>query len=1592
MSCQVKRNNNNEIVDVRTPQGTHSTLYSSLLEYVSNNPIGPLDLEMYADILISRNLPFSDKEIALILYANTLTNEFKQWHGEIEPSLTYIKGLPYYIANGQARPAIVSHDPLLNTPIEFTGIANANVDGGTYLNLYMAQPDKKDLGSIKEFLQTQKGNPIVDKILSRTDLGFSSTRILEYVPYQGDTGLGYFVRGEEAMRTLPMILVNKNQSAEEKNATILHEIIHTYTVGVLESKPDARTPEEERFVNDVRALFATAKANMPNKNHYGLTNSLEFIAEGLANPTFQKALQEVTIKAVVDETITNTTEIGLTLWQSLMNAIYRLFGAEFTPSKIITKTKQTVTKDIPIKEVLDSVFLTYMDNKRNLYFGYGRGRYARMPDESYAYYAEDFVKENREKLKGTADHTGYTLGSTTLDSVTGKVIPGMKRREYATSDLTLGERKANKLFPDETTRLNTNMGDNLNKQEYTDKVNESYDKGIGKGTIFHKIIHSYFNRDEATQIEIGELLNDNGFTAGEFDWVYNNLPGIIYKTGTDYFRRTFIEGKVAYTPNVNPLDKIYTEVPLYSSELGMAGTADLLIDHSDDLYSLFDMKTGATFNRIFEYDMFKYGSTSVEDIFDTPRNRAKLQLMLYAIMLKVQRPDARFRTIELLHIKNRFSIYDTDFRRNINYGAYLEMIEKYLKADKPAEYAKLKALPHFGRIFDPSTYGVVSKAVLDKPDILPSIDLKLKSLRLQQLILQKRNLEQELGKGNPEATKILKEIQDLMNNIIELRKAPGMDLAAWDSDISWMDRWLGSPSSSTNPYVQIYYKQLSEAKDEAESFVQEWKREYDAKLKPVVAEYYTSTGLSVSEALGKMTKGYLGGINKQKLFAPLYKKEQKGEEIITTRLLTKNDAEFSSLTTAQQNFLLFTNESVAQFFVNSKSKYIDPRTGKQTAVANKVATVRIVKGEETELTNLDLYNGKGNILKSNQFNYYEGFLPKVYPTADDIAANHGNYSPEMLKFIRLKYTTNFYESMYDGWFSTDEAIPMKYLDNKEILDNDNFSTDLDHVMNNFVRQYAYKQYLDEVYAFGQASKLYLQAKAEADSNINYEKLVDWFENSIDLHVLGRRQQEMQMTRREWRLNTANGFKRFNWPKFLRSLKQFFAASTMWLKPIGGTANFVFASLYTLKEGIRSSVGTKIYGTDKDNQDFGIADIVAGFGAAFKMLVADAVTGSKEKNKLYLLMEKYRYFNDSYDWYTSPNKLVTAKNKLFSTKSMYFFHSFPEEIISAAIFYAQMSSMKTADGKSMLDHYEVKDITDADGNVSHGLVWDGYVRGERNTSTIDGAAQIKPVTELEPEEILAIRQVYERMHGGYKSDERVAAEYYVFGELMLQFKKYLPSIIKNGFASRGIRQQQGAFKANDKGELIWSPSVIEGRFLTLFHVMMNIVGMGKATGGNKLMQFARLQSNESYNWSELSREQKDNVLDAAVTMFFFALMMFGYSSLWDRDDEDATKKVYSRIMNDFAGQWYLPELVKNVINIDKPIVGEKSLKLLAATTELTTSVLLDAAGYDDQALTKQGNYRGWKEFQRNVPFLASWHDVIKFAKESENSDILEIRLK
>lgn len=73
---------------------------------------------------------------------------------------------------------------------------------------------------------------------------------------------------------------------------------------------------------------------------------------------------------------------------------------------------------------------------------------------------------------------------------------------------------------------------------------------------------------------------------------------------------------------------------------------------------------------------------------------------------------------------------------------------------------------------------------------------------------------------------------------------------------------------------------------------------------------------------------------------------------------------------------------------------------------------------------------------------------------------------------------------------------------------------------------------------------------------------------------------------------------------------------------------------------------------------------------------------------------------------------------------------------------------------------------------------------------------------------------------------------------------------------------------------------------------------------------------------------------------------------------------------------------------QPISAKKSYKLMESSTELFYSALTYELGFED-AVTNQGNLRGWSEFQRNIHFLSSYHDFVKGVKES---DVLSSQLE
>lgn len=208
-------------------------------------------------------------------------------------------------------------------------------------------------------------------------------------------------------------------------------------------------------------------------------------------------------------------------------------------------------------------------------------------------------------------------------------------------------------------------------------------------------------------------------------------------------------------------------------------------DHGDDRYSIFDLKTGTHFDRLFEKSFLKYGNSVDSEVFDNPRNRAKLQIMVYAFMIKVEHSKARFNKLELLHITNKYSINKVDTKREVNVVAMLDIIQKTLKNEHPELYKAVMAKPHAKTIFDPAHYRTKMSSDFETkhPGADPAMLLKLKIQEVQSLVMYDADIVGNIMKKDYQSAERYDRIHKLMKEIIELRNVDTLSYASWDGDM-----------------------------------------------------------------------------------------------------------------------------------------------------------------------------------------------------------------------------------------------------------------------------------------------------------------------------------------------------------------------------------------------------------------------------------------------------------------------------------------------------------------------------------------------------------------------------------------------------------------------------------------------------------------------------------------------------------------------------------------------------------------------------------------------------------------------------------------
>jgi hypothetical protein len=235
---------------------------------------------------------------------------------------------------------------------------------------------------------------------------------------------GLYTVGElESEDSRPSIIVRDNDPKSFRE-TLLHEIIHAYTYGVLtENIGSLKTTNEILFREKVEQLYLLAKREYEleflnsNSHFYGLTNAQEFVAEVVSNPQFRDWLKskKVENKSFFDE---------------LIEYILQLF--EIQDGNILDFAEQTIREYLENKSSLVYIFPTNVDSTVIAY-----QKKTSFSDAKY-YGDKIFTEAKKDEEDGKYKKDGNTYGSVTQD-----VIPTMRRREALEG--TTGERAAERI-------------------------------------------------------------------------------------------------------------------------------------------------------------------------------------------------------------------------------------------------------------------------------------------------------------------------------------------------------------------------------------------------------------------------------------------------------------------------------------------------------------------------------------------------------------------------------------------------------------------------------------------------------------------------------------------------------------------------------------------------------------------------------------------------------------------------------------------------------------------------------------------------------------------------------------------------------------------------------------------------------------------------------------------------------------------------------------------------------------------------------------------------------------------------------------------
>lgn len=1165
--------------------------------------------------------------------------------------------------------------------------------------------------------------------------------------------------------------------------------------------------------------------------------------------------------------------------------------------------------------------------------------------------------------------------------VNGDILPRISRvmdnftfrtkQEYTNTDGTpmsteegIAKRDADKMF------RNTPPGGKLiidgvemDKATYQEQKKKLQLQGQLKGDIIHAQLQRFFTKDPATKAalttKIEALAAQSETRADAYNWITdkNVLSKVLANAGIN------IGDKVPE----NQRDKIYSELKVASPEIG-AGKLDLLIERPDGRLRIPDWKTGARLKDKYTANIMKYGLQE-HLITDNPLDRAKLQVVLYSMMIKAENPEAKFDGAVVMHIPNEFEATQGRNALAVEMGDYLRMIEQYYRHEEPAKYKAL--LLKSPKIFDPREYNAPRDADYTQEVLNSNGSSEAETMQSLRLQLQKLSTTVELAKAenpNRDWTFEEKNTRDrLMKKILQGSSLIPVDFTGeLDSkyEISVATRYLANLNDTHNPYIQAYAGMLNAGKEAARAEFDTKQREFKKLLGAVIKEKGMSQGV---------VERSLTWVNKEKLFKNLWNEKETidpdtGNKYLERGLTVKGDDKYNTLSGSEKALSDYMAKEMKDIFQDVMI------TGKNA-----------ITGEDYRgkpMTKLDLYNKSA---RGAAFEYKNNFVPRVAITREEVlqrATRNGVFGlTAYVKDLWLRHATDYFENNIEGYNQKDYGLPVRFLGNANTYASpDSYSMDLQLAFEKYMEQMTAKKHLDHAWVSGQALKGYLETRNDMNGNPAFKNAAAFLDFQVNNILIGDRlmRNSKNLTRQGMSVYRKDG-KNYDvsWVKIYRSLKSGFAASTLWLQPARSLKNAIQLEYMQGKEELVSGILRGIKGTNTKELDLSPKSIAANYGEAMKSQFTQLV-GNTDTDFIHQLAKKLRLYPAMNEMGVAPSDSMTRGARLLSTHNFAYLYQMPEEVVNVQYALSFLKNLKVESGKyggkSMYDIYK-----DSFNRTTGAFELPGdFSRGK--IALPDGT--FDTLSGLHPMEMQKIHRGIAKLQGGYRSDEKTAAQATVLGDAMMMFKRWIPGMLVNQFKSKYSDPSIGQFEkvTNSAGELQqrdgedvyeWRARVVEGRAKVMGRLIMNYMGMAKNSG---------------YNWGDLSTEQKKSVIDFSIALGTWASMLtISGALLGKRNEKDTLKAFTTEMTGRLFEQWAIPVLADSALQ--PPAVVKKSLEMGKGFYALLTGGINEAVGGpDEETYTNKGDRKGASLIEKNMPFSSSYYQINKDIESSDKSTV------